>query len=584
MVPLPPGHEPARSRLELRAVRELLEAQYERVLAYAEQHTPGPAPSPVPPAPQDLPASPSGHDLLEAMPIPALLVAPVRHHEGGIRDFVHLGHNAAARAHPGEGQSASSSLSAWSGPASLFDRFPALAGTALPGMLERACHDGVTQGPESIAWFRSTPGGPARSNILMRVIPCGRHLLITWEHGDPLRMALAAQRLVKTCWAEWNLGDSGIQPSLGFRDVLGLEETAPLPSLFDLATLVTRDSVSALYQLLYDVILRKHTAECELRLRTGIGTGTGADRVIRMVAEPEQVAPGALVWAVRAVLIDVTSQWHRRAATEHAEREARQQRQRAETVAEVADVLREAVLPHFQGELTSSGLEAAVVYRPDATEAGVGGDWYKARRLPDDRLLVAVGDARGHGLEAATLMAKLRYALAGLAYTEQPVERLTQWLNEVACDDGVESTATSIIARYHPERALLRWTCAGHPCPVLLRRGRATQLPAPPGGPGPALGVLPHIDYTAAETPLVPGDIVLLYSDGLVERRDSDPDQDTARLLDAVEVACAEGAPAPDHDALQAFTQRVVHLLDGPHRSDDATLLALRRITARHST
>ncbi|MEV0122095.1 PP2C family protein-serine/threonine phosphatase [Streptomyces sp. NPDC050703] len=578
MVPLPPGHEPARSRLELRAVHELLEAQHERVRVYAEQHTPAPARASAPPAPQDLPPSPSGHDLLEAMPIPALLVAPVLHHEGGIEDFVHVGHNAAARAHPGEGQSASSSLSEWSGPAPLFVRFPALRDTALPGMLERACHDGVVQGPESIAWFRGTPDGPARSNILMRVIPCGRHLLITWEHGDPLRMALAAQKLVKTCWAEWNLGDSGIQPSRGFRDVLGLDEAAPLPGLFDLATLVTRDSLGALYQMLYDVILRKHTAECELHLRTG--TATESDRVIRMVAEPEQVAPGALVWAVRAVLIDVTSQWHRRTAAEHAEREARRQRQRAETVAEVADVLREAVLPHFQGELAPSGLEAAVVYLPDATGAGVGGDWYKARRLPDGRLLVGVGDARGHGLDAVTLMAKLRYALAGLAYTEQSVEQLTQWLNEVACDDGIESTATSIIARYHPERALLRWTCAGHPCPVLLREGRATQLPAPPGGSGPALGVLSHIAYTAAETPLAPGDIVLFYSDGLVERRDSDPDLDTARLLDAVEAACPEGAPGPGHAALQAFTQRVVRLLDSPHRSDDATLLALRHITA----
>ncbi|WP_447034742.1 PP2C family protein-serine/threonine phosphatase [Streptomyces sp. DSM 118878] len=474
----------------------------------------------------------------------------------------------------------SSSLSAWSAPAPLFDQFPALTDTPLPGMLERALRDGTAQGPESIAWFRSTAAGPVRSNILMQVIPCGRHLLITWEHGDPVRMALAAQKLVKTCWAEWNLGDPGIQPSRGFRDVLHLEESTPLPSLFDLATLVTRESVSALYQLLYDVILRKRTTECELHLRTG----TGTDRVIRMVAEPEQIAPGTLVWAVRAVLIDVTSQWHRRAAAEHAEREARHQRQRAETVAEVAHVLRDAVLPHFKGTLASSGLEAAVVYQPDATEAGVGGDWYKARRLPDGKLLVALGDARGHGLEAVTLMAKLRYALAGLAYTEQPVELLTQWLNEVACADGIESSATSIIARYYPERSLLRWTCAGHPCPILLRQGRATQLPAPPGGPGPALGALSPMEYTAAETPLAADDIVLLYSDGLIERRDSDLDQDTARLLDAVEAACVEGTPAPGHDALQAFTQRVVQLLDGPHRSDDATLLTLRHIAAPQPT
>lgn len=139
---------------------------------------------------------------------------------------------------------------------------------------------------------------------------------------------------------------------------------------------------------------------------------------------------------------------------------------------------------HASGELASSGFDAAAVYRPDAAGLGVGGDWYKARRTPDGRLLVALGDARGHGLEAVTLMARLRYALGGLAYTEEPVEKLTQWLNQVACDDGIESTATAVVARYHPERELLRWTCVSHPRPVLLRDGRATQLPLPEGGPG----------------------------------------------------------------------------------------------------
>lgn len=191
------------------------------------------------------------------------------------------------------------------------------------------------------------------------------------------------------------------------------------------------------------------------------------------------------------------------------------------------------------------------MYRPDATGSGVGGDWYKARGLPGGRILIALGDARGHGLDAVTLMAKLRYALGGLAYTDAPVEQLTRWLNEVACDDGAESTATAVIARYHPERSLLRWTCAGHPRPVLLRDSRATQLTAPEGGPGVTLGVMPGISYTAVETFLDDTDIVLLYSDGLTERRDTDPDEDTTRLLNEAE-NCLRGARPPrGHDGLQ---------------------------------
>lgn len=158
------------------------------------------------------------------------------------------------------------------------------------------------------------------------------------------------------------------------------------------------------------------------------------------------------------------------------------------------------------------------------------------------------------------------------------MEKLTQWLNQVACDDGIESTATAVVARYHPERELLRWTCAGHPRPVLLRDGRATQLPLPEGGPGISLGFLPSATYTAAEVGLVVGDIVLLYSDGLIERRDTDPAQDTARLLDAAERCLGEAAPPPGNDGLQEYAERLTDQLDGPHRTDDTTLLAIRRI------
>ncbi|MER5252682.1 hypothetical protein [Streptomyces sp. NPDC002855] len=81
--------------------------------------------------------------------------------------------------------------------------------------------------------------------------------------------------------------------------------------------------------------------------------------MIRMTAEPLRIAPGSLVWAVRGVLVDVTGDLHHRAEAERAEREARRQRERAEAVAEVADALREAVLPHFRVELAAYGLEAA---------------------------------------------------------------------------------------------------------------------------------------------------------------------------------------------------------------------------------
>lgn len=563
-----------RSRLELQAIQELLEAQRRRVTSYSEHHGAGPAGDPVVPAPPPTAPSPppSGQQLLDALPVAALLVTPVFGDDGTLQDVLYVTQNAVAHAYAAA-RFPLGSVPERAGPVSLFERFPALARTAIPQMLARAFREGAPQGPETVEWCVHTASGPVRISNEVRVAPCGNDFLLTWERGNRLRMAAAVQQLVRTCWAEWNLGDHGVEPSREFRQVLGLADDAPVPCLFGLAEAATPDSLPALYQTLYDVILRKRTTECELRLRGSRG------RVFRMVAEPVRIAPGSLVWALRAVLIDVTADRRRREAAERAEREAHREHERAEAVAEVADVLREAVLPHFQDDLASYGLEAAAVYRPDAREAGVGGDWYKARKLPDGRLLVALGDARGHGLEAVTLMAKLRYALGGLAYTEEPVELLTRWLNEVACADGNESTATAIVARYHPERALLRWTCAGHPRPVLVRDGRATQLPAPEGGPGLPLGVMPGTSYTAAAAPLEVGDIVLMYSDGLTERRAGDPDQDTQRFLGAAEHCVRKAPPGTGHGSLQDYLERLVACLDGPHRTDDATLLALRRIT-----
>ncbi|MEU5216531.1 PP2C family protein-serine/threonine phosphatase [Streptomyces sp. NPDC020807] len=572
----PTGQDP-RTTLDRQALRELLATQRDRIGVYARDRpvlrrattdgpsTASPAPDPVPGPVQEV---------LDALPTAALLVAPVVDADGRIADFLYLTQNARAVAYS-RTHVPVASVPRWSGPVRLFDRFPVLEDTGLPRMLADAHHERAPQGPEIVEWFIPRPEGPpARLSNDVVVAPCGDHLLVTWEPGHRVRMAFAAQKLVRTCWAEWNVADGTVAPSLGFGHVLGLAPGVPTPADFlALADLAAPECLPELYRLLYDVFFHKRRSECALRLRGGY------ERVIRVVAEP--VRPrGGPVWAVRAVLVDITDETRRRDLAQAVGEEARRQRARAETLGEVADSLRQAVLPRSPGGLAPSGIDTAVVYRPDSTGSGVGGDWYKARRLPGGRLLLALGDARGHGLEAVTLMAKFRYALAGLAYTDAPVEQLTHWLNDMACDDGIESTATAVIARYHPERGVLRWTCAGHPLSVLLRDGRATLLPAPPGGPGLTLGVLPDQPYAAAETPLAEGDIVLLYSDGLIERRDADPDADSERLLDVAGAPLRSGPAPRDHVGLQAYADALVAALDGPHRSDDVTLLALRRTSA----
>ncbi|WP_078884116.1 PP2C family protein-serine/threonine phosphatase [Streptomyces sp. NRRL S-340] len=519
------------------------------------------SPGPVPPEAE--PHSPDAGSRVPDFPEPGSpapdLPAP---------EFLCVGQNRAAREY-GARHLPPGALPPWTGPVPLFERLPTLVGTAVPRLLTQALRTGRSQGPEPADWPLPGPGDlTVRVSSEVRVTPCGDLLLLSWERGHESLMAQEAQRLVGVSWAEWSLGDGGVEASSGFAHALGLSASQPPPGLLELGRMVAPESLDALYRAVHDVLLGAPVAECDLRLAGPEG------RILRFVAEPVR-PPSGPVWAVRAVLHDVTADRRSRALAEQATREARAQRERADAVAEVAERLRDAVLPAFPAELARHGVEAAAAYRPEAGAARVGGDWYKTRVLPSGKVLIALGDARGHGLEAVTLMAKLRYALAGLAYTGEWVERLTGWLNTVACDDGEESTATAVIARFHPDRGLLRWTCAGHPPPVLVRGGEAVLLGPPPGGPGMPLGVLPDETYTAAETWLRPGDVVLLYSDGLIERRGSDLDRDSSRLLRTVADCAADGVP-PGGEALDAFVRDLVARLTGPQTEDDATVLAFR--------
>ncbi|MFF8638934.1 PP2C family protein-serine/threonine phosphatase [Streptomyces pilosus] len=563
-----------RRRWRLHALETLLTEQRSRIARYvADRAVPVREPrrdarTPAPPAPGP---EPPARELLNALPIPTLMVLPVLDAGGSAVGFSYLGQNAAARTYSSRRLSPGT-FPPWAGAVPLFERFPGMADTPVPRMLTEARRTGRSQGPEHAEWSLPGPGEQTvRVGGEVRVAPCGGVLLLTWEREDSARMGRASQHLVRVSWADWNLGDGSVEASAELRDVLGLPGTHPAPDLLELGRMVTPDSLKPLYRAVRAVLLREQeVVDCELRLPPPY------DRIVRFVAEPVGPENGP-VWTVRAVLHDVTEDRRSRALAERAVAEARAQRERADTVAELAERLRQVVLPSFPAELARRDIEASAVHRAEASTARVGGDWYKTRVLPTGQVLIALGDARGHGLDAVTLMAKLRYALAGLAFTGEPVERLTAWLNAVACDDGDESTATAVIAHCHPDHGLLRWTCAGHPPPVLVRGRRARLLDPPPGGPGIPLGVLTDESYVAAEASLDPGDVVLLYSDGLIERRGSDPDRDLARLLRAAESYARDGIP-PGDEALDAYVRDLVRHLTGPYPADDSTILAFRII------
>jgi serine phosphatase RsbU (regulator of sigma subunit) len=192
--------------------------------------------------------------------------------------------------------------------------------------------------------------------------------------------------------------------------------------------------------------------------------------------------------------------------------------------------LQHAILPLHDEPFYLPGLRAVARYLPASSASRVGGDWYITAELPGSRVLLAIGDVAGHGLAAAAGMARLRGALAGLSITGAPPEQLVGWLNDLALHVGPEHTASVLAGYFDPASHMFTWAQAGHPPPVLVRGRWAGPLPQPDGI---LLGAC-RCSYTAATVQLQPGDLLLLYSDGLLERRDRHLDEGMDVLLQAV--------------------------------------------------
>jgi serine phosphatase RsbU (regulator of sigma subunit) len=503
------------------------------------------------------PAEPVVRELLDAVPVPAVLTEPVVDADGTVRDLAALAVNrAAVRFAHHTGPSLRALVA--ERPVLLQRFFPALRDPRLLDALADVARTGRPMAERTVDWLRRRPGGRIEHRrALLSAHPCGRRILLVLNREGGQVLAVDAQRIARVGWAEWNLLDGRIEASDGLSGLLGLDPDDPAPSMDTMLGAVAPRSLPRLHRDL-DRLLDSGRLDAETTL-----TVSGRARRVRLVAEAVRAANGGPVLGVRVVLQDVTDLAESRRALRIQESETLRERRRADAEEEVVRRLREVLVPRAAAQLTALGLSTAVAYRP--AEAGVGGDWYKSRALPEGLALLAVGDARGHGLDAVALMSRLRHALGGLAFTRAVVEDLGAWLNEIAYDDGPESTATAVIARYHPERRLLRWICAGHPPPVLVRGGRARTL-AP--DLGPPFGVLPDTRYRATETVLEPGDTVLLYTDGLVERRHEDID----RRIDAL-VAAAERHAGAD---LQHCIEGIVRAMSGPRSEDDATIFGIR--------
>ncbi|MGY1749824.1 SpoIIE family protein phosphatase [Modestobacter sp. SYSU DS0511] len=218
-------------------------------------------------------------------------------------------------------------------------------------------------------------------------------------------------------------------------------------------------------------------------------------------------------------------------------------------------------------------LRIGVRYRPAAREAQVGGDWYDAFPSADGATTLVIGDVTGHDRDAAAAMGQLRNLLRGIAHAlDAPPAPVLTALDRAVADLGVTTLVTTVLARVEqtPEQAVsgvrtLRWANAGHLPPLLTRADGTAQLLERPRNL--LIGVDPDTPRTDHAVDLRPGDTVVLYTDGLVERRDATLDEGLDRLL----TAAGELAGTPVDELCDALLARMA-----PDFADDVALLALR--------
>ncbi|MET9724141.1 PP2C family protein-serine/threonine phosphatase [Streptomyces zaomyceticus] len=214
---------------------------------------------------------------------------------------------------------------------------------------------------------------------------------------------------------------------------------------------------------------------------------------------------------------------------------------------EVAVTLQEAML-HSPDLARHSNV--AVRYLPAVGSLNVCGDWYDTVDLAEGRFTVAVGDVVGHGLEAATVMGMLRSALSAasraVAGPAGALEVLGMYARSV--DGALAATAVSVLV--DTRSRLLVYSSAGHPPPVLLHEEGTCELLDQ--ATDPPLGARPeHVPRPQAGMAYRPGDTLVLYTDGLIERRDEDIDTGLDRLTTALSDLVGL-APARLADALLA--------------------------------
>ena len=399
--------------------------------------------------------------------------------------------------------------------------------------------------------FRELPGWSRARWFEAIAVLAVAAAVITWTARSELQLLYLTLPVV--AWASWRLQLRGAAP---IALVVSLIATASAAgdvgafaneTLFEqMLTLQAFNACVALTSFFLAALVseRNRTAEALARATVEL-----EDRVQRRTAQ---------LSATNAQLLEEIRE--RSEAQEHLSREE----ERSRRTHEIAEALQRNLLPDRMPQIP--GLALAARYVPATADMEVGGDWYDVIQIRDGLIGLAIGDVAGHGPQAAATMGQVRMALRAYVVQDPSPVSVMSGVHQLVSHLPLPEMVTLMYLVLEPASGTLRFANAGHPPPLVFGGGGSRYVE---GEVSPPLGVTAEAHFTETRLDLREGETLLLYTDGLVERREESIQVGLDRLL-----RVAAGHEGSDVDGL--CDHILSALVESDHVSDDVALVAVR--------
>jgi serine phosphatase RsbU (regulator of sigma subunit)/anti-sigma regulatory factor (Ser/Thr protein kinase) len=402
--------------------------------------------------------------------------------------------------------------------------------------------------------FRESPTWSTTTWLEAATVLALAGVVAVWTSGSELPLLYLTLPVV--AWAAWRLQLRGAAPA------------ALLVSLIATRSAVRGDGAFA-HQTLFEQMFTLQTFNACVALTSFVLAAVVSER--NRTAQALSEATVELEERVQRRTAELSAANDRLLKEVRGRFEAQAQLSRTETLArrehEIAETLQRSLLPDRIPQIPALALAAR--YVPATAHLEVGGDWYDVMQLDDGLIGLAIGDVAGRGLQAAATMGQLRMAVRAYAIQDSSPVSVMCGVHQLVAHLPIPEMVTLTYLVFDPTTRRLRLTNAGHPPPLVFGGGRVEYLEA---GLSPPLGATVQADFTETTHDLWPGATLLLYTDGLVERRRESIQRGLDRL--AREASAYDGA-----DIDELCDHVLSSLIEGDHVADDIALVAMRPLS-----